>query len=51
MDYKAQSIVKAPEVILYQTTHLKPTENLYYSDKDCKNGAFQGKIIGIFANI
>lgn len=46
---RQDKITNAPEAILYDTTHLKETENLYYADHHKK--AFKAKITDIFENI
>jgi len=40
---------KKAETILYQTTHLPETENLYYADNKCMN--FDAKICDVFKNL
>ena len=45
---RQDKVAKAAEEILYDTTHLPETENLYY--KDHRMMEFKGKIIEIIAN-
>lgn len=49
LDLKQQKTAKAQEAILYNTVHLKETENLYYKDHTLLE--FDTKIQEIFANI
>ncbi len=44
-----ERITKAAEVVLYSTTHLKETENLYYENHRLVE--FEAEIIEIFANL
>lgn len=46
---RQERIVKAAEQILYNTTHLPATTNLYYADHHCYK--FNAKIVDIFANV
>lgn len=46
---RQERIVKAAEQILYNTSHLTPTKNLYYEDHHLYK--FNAKIVDIFANI
>ena len=46
---RQERVSKAAEVILYNTTHLKETENLSYEPKFLKE--FNAKIVDIFANL
>ncbi|OMJ66344.1 hypothetical protein SteCoe_36834 [Stentor coeruleus] len=48
ISYRQEQSVKAPEVILYDTTHLPETINLYYSDH--KTMTFTSKIIEVLQN-
>lgn len=46
---REERVVKVAEQILYNTSHLPETENLYY--KNHKDYAFRAKVIDIFHNI
>ena len=46
---RQERIAKAPEVILYDTTLLKETENLYYQDHNLYN--FKSKVQAVYANV
>ena len=46
---RQERTAKATEVILYNTSHLKETENLYYNNSDMMQ--FTGTIIEIFKNV
>lgn len=42
-------MAKAPEMILYSTTHLPETDNLYYKDHNLLD--FEGQVVDVFANV
>lgn len=46
---RQERVAKAPENILYSTTHLPETDNLYYKDHNLMN--FEAKIVDVFANV
>jgi alanyl-tRNA synthetase len=46
---RLERIVKATEQILYDTTHLQETDNLFYKDNELSE--FEGKIIEVFVNM
>ena len=46
---RQERVVKAAEQILYNTTHLPATENLYYGDHHMYQ--FNAKVVDVFANI
>lgn len=46
---RQERVVKAAEQILYDTTHLPPTINLYYQNH--KMYKFNAKIVDVFANV
>lgn len=47
--YRNETSAKAPEVILYSTSHLPETENLYYVNHYLQHG--HSKVVEIFPNI
>ena len=44
-----ERVTKAAEAVLYSTTHLKETENLYYENHRLVD--FDAEIIEVFANL
>jgi alanyl-tRNA synthetase len=46
---RQEKTAKKAEVVLYQTNHLKETENLYYKDNTMMD--FNATIIDVFNNI
>eukprot|EP00742_Colponemidia_sp_Colp-10_P001200 GILJ01001293.1.p1 GENE.GILJ01001293.1~~GILJ01001293.1.p1 ORF type:complete len:960 (-),score=188.73 GILJ01001293.1:174-3053(-) len=46
---RAERTAKAAETILYSTTHLPPTTNMYYVDHHCYQ--FDAKIVGVLLNV
>ena len=46
---RQERVAKATETILYSTTHLPETENLYYDDHTLMN--FEAKVVDVFANM
>jgi alanyl-tRNA synthetase len=46
---RQERTAKKAETILYQTTHLPETENLYYSDSSLME--FDAKIVDVFNNV
>lgn len=46
---RQERVVKAAEQILYNTTHLPETKNLYYQDHHMTH--FKGKVVAVFANV
>ena len=47
--YRGEQTAKAPEAILYNTTHLPETKNLYYADHKLVN--FNTKVVEVLSNI
>jgi alanyl-tRNA synthetase len=42
-------MAKAPEMIMYSTTHLPETDNLYYKDHKLMN--HDAVVVDVFANV
>ena len=49
ISYRQEQIAVAPEAILYNTTHLPETKNLYYNDHKLMN--FNTKVVDVLPNI
>ena len=47
--YRQEQCAKAPEAILYNTTHLKETKNLYYQDHNLME--FGAKVVEVLPNV
>lgn len=45
---RQEKVMKAPEKILYNTIHIKETENLYFNDSRLME--FNGTVLEVFAN-
>jgi alanyl-tRNA synthetase len=46
---RQERTAKAAEVVLYSTTHLAETDNLYYKDHTCMH--FDARVVDVFRNV